>query len=102
MVVKPSEKEEEYFARMELERKKKIENEKHKMLAGEEKEKLKELHFMRCPKCGMKLVEVDYKGIKIDECSECEGLWLDSGELTAVSKLNKTSIDKLFSIFKND
>jgi hypothetical protein len=102
MVVKPSEKEEEYFARMELERKKKIESEKHKMLAREEKEKLKELHFMRCPKCGMKLVEVDYKGIKIDECSECEGLWLDSGELTAVSKLNKTSIDKLFSIFKND
>ena len=33
MVWKPSEKEEEYFARLEFEKKKKIEEEKHKKLA---------------------------------------------------------------------
>ena len=100
MVMKPSEKEEEYFARTEFERKKKIEEEKHKKLAQEEKKKLKELHYMRCPKCGMELIEIDYKGIKIDECSECEGIWLDTGELETVSKLEKSRLDKFFGVFK--
>ncbi len=100
MPVKPSEQEEEYFARKEFERKKKIEEEKHKKLGDEGKRKLKDLHYMRCPKCGMELIEIDYKGIKIDECSECEGIWLDAGELETVSRLEKTGLDKLFSVFK--
>jgi uncharacterized protein len=98
--MKPSEKEEEFFVRMEFEKKKKIEEEKHKRLAEEEKERLKKLHYMQCPKCGMELIEIDYKGIRIDECSECEGIWLDAGELETVAKLEKTGLDKFFSIFK--
>ena len=100
MVLKPSEKEEEYFARMEFEKKKKVEEEKHKKLAKEEKEQIKGLHYMRCPKCGMELIEIDFKGINIDKCSECEGVWLDAGELEGVSKLEKTGLDKLFSVFR--
>lgn len=100
MVRKPSELEEEYMARMEYEKRKKLEEEKHKKLAEEEKKRLKELHYMSCPKCGMELIEIDYKNIKIDKCSECEGIWLDAGELEAVSQLEKTGLDKLFSVFK--
>ena len=100
MAWKPSEKEEEYFARMEFERKKKLEEEKHRKLKEEDKKRLKELHYMRCPKCGMELIEIDYKGIKVDKCSECEGVWLDAGELEAISKFEKTGLDKLFSVFK--
>ena len=96
---KPSEREEEYFARIEFERKKKLEEEKQSELVKEDKERLKELHHMKCPKCGMGLIEIDYKGIKVDKCSGCEGVWLDAGELEAVAKLEKTGIDKLFSIF---
>jgi len=98
--LKPSEQEEEHFARMEYERKKKIEEEKHKTLAAGERKRLQEIHYMRCPKCGMELIEIGYKGIKIDRCSECEGIWLDAGELETVSKLEKSGIDKLFSVFK--
>jgi len=100
MPLKPSEQEEEHFARMEYERKKKIEEEKHKTLAAGERKRLQEIHYMRCPKCGMELIEIGYKGIKIDRCSECEGIWLDAGELETVSKLEKSGIDKLFSVFK--
>ena len=100
MPLKPSEQEEEHFVRMEYERKKKIEEEKHKKLAEVERKKLKELHYMRCPKCGMELIEIEYKGIKVDRCSECEGIWLDAGELETVSKLEKSGLDKLFSVFK--
>lgn len=100
MPVKPSGNEEEYIARMELERRKKIEEERHHKLAEEEKKELKDLHYMRCPKCGMVLVEIDYKNIKIDKCFECEGIWLDAGELEVIKTLEKTVIDKLFSVFK--
>ena len=98
--MKPSEREAGYIARMEFDKKKKLEEEKHKMLKKEERKKLKELHSMRCPKCGMELIEIDYKEIKVDKCSECEGIWLDAGELEAVAKLEKGGLDKLFSVFK--
>lgn len=90
------------MARTEYEKLKKIEEEKHSRLKDEEKKKLKELHFMRCPKCGMDLIEIDYKGIKVDKCSECEGIWLDAGELEAVSKMEKTGLDKLFGVFRKE
>jgi len=100
MVWKPSEREEEYFAKMEFEKKKKQEEEKQKKLAEGEKKKLKELHYMKCPKCGMELIEIDYKSTKIDKCSGCGGIWLDAGELEVVSQLEKKGLDKLFSVFK--
>jgi hypothetical protein len=97
--IKPGEKEEEYFARMELERRRRVEVEKQARMRDEERRQLKELHFMRCPKCGMKLVEIDYKGITVDECSSCEGVWLDAGELKGVAKLERGALDRLFSVF---
>jgi len=98
-----SDKEEEYFARKEAERRKKMEGEKQKEMQEGEKTKLKELHFMRCPKCGMALVEKDYKGIKIDECANCKGIWLDSNELESILKLEgvgESALGKLMSVFK--
>ncbi len=100
MVGKPSEREEEYFARLEFEKKKKSEEEKQKKMAEEEKKKLRDLHYMKCPKCGMELIEIDYREIKADRCSACEGVWLDAGELETVSGLEKTSLDRFFNIFK--
>ena len=100
MAVKPGDKEEEYFARLEIERRKKIEEEKLRKLAEEEKKRLKELHSMRCPKCGMELSEIEYTGIKVDKCFECNGIWLDAGEMEAVSKLKKTTMDRLLNLFK--
>ena len=100
MPVKPSDKETEYFARQEFEKKMKIEQETRKKMEKEEKKKLKELHYMHCPKCGMNLIEIDYKGIAVDKCSACEGIWLDAGELETISHLEKGKLDKWFSVFK--
>lgn len=98
--MRPSEREAEYIARTEFEKLRKLEEGKHRKLKAEEKKKLKELHYLKCPKCGMELIEIDYKHIKIDKCSECEGIWLDAGELETVSKLEKSGLDKLFGVFK--
>lgn len=98
-----SEKEEEYFARKEFERRRAIEAEKQKEMQQTEKARLKELHHMRCPKCGMPLLEIDYKAIKIDECSNCKGIWLDNQELDAILKLQQSeasALGKLLSVFK--
>ncbi len=100
MVMKPSDLEEEYFAREAFEKMKQVEVEKQKKLAFEEKGKAKELHHMKCPKCGMGLVEIDYKKIKIDKCSHCDGVWLDAGEMEAIAHMDKGGLDKLFSVFK--
>ncbi len=100
MPVKPTEKEDEHFARIEFEKRKKLEAEKQAQFLEEEKINLKKLHYMRCPKCGMQLIEIDYKRIAVDQCSSCAGVWLDAGELEAVSELDKGALDKLFSVFK--
>jgi len=84
---------------LEFEKRKKLEAEKQAQIV-EEKRKLKEIHYMRCPKCGMQLIEIDYKRIAVDKCSSCEGVWLDAGELEAVSEMDKGTLDKLFSVFK--
>jgi uncharacterized protein with PIN domain len=86
MPIKPSEAEEEYFARQEYEKRKKTAQQTAKRLAEEEKKKLKQLHYMRCPKCGMELIEISFKQIRIDRCSSCSGVWLDAGELESVAE----------------
>jgi uncharacterized protein len=54
---------------------------------------------MKCPKCGMNLVEIDYKSIKVDRYSACEGVWLNTGGLAQIVNLEKGALDKLFSVF---
>ncbi len=83
---KPSDKEEEYFARQAIERMKKEAAERQAKMAAEEPRRLKELHYMHCPKCGHQLAEIAYQGVKIDRCMNCHGVWLDAGELEQVTQ----------------
>ena len=100
MPEKSLDKEEEYFARIEFERLRKLQEERDKHIAQNEKKRLRELHFMRCPKCGMELSEIDYQGVKIDKCFSCEGAWLDAGELEALTMMKKPAIEGFLRIFK--
>jgi hypothetical protein len=100
MAVKASKQEDEFIARQEFERKRKIAEEKQQKLQKEEKNRLRELHHMRCPKCGMELIEIEYKGIKIDECSHCLGLWLDANELDQILALQQGVVKKVLQVFK--
>jgi hypothetical protein len=100
MPVKPSEAEEEYFARKEFEERRTRSLKVQQAMQEEERAKAKALHFMKCPKCGMDLTEIDYRGLKIDKCTGCEGVWLDSGELAHVAALEKGRLDKFFQVFK--
>ena len=39
---------------------------------------------MKCPNCAATLLITDKKGIEIDYCPECRGIWLDRGELDKI------------------
>jgi ribosomal protein L32 len=49
-----------------------------------EQARLKQLHWMKCPKCGHDLEVETLDGIEIDRCSFCEGFFVDAGELEAL------------------
>ncbi|MCI0416194.1 zf-TFIIB domain-containing protein [bacterium] len=52
----------------------------------EEGRKQKELHWMKCPKCGSDLKETDVMhGLLVDDCTLCRGIFLDYGELEVIS-----------------
>lgn len=101
MGFKPSEKEEEYILRQEWERKKVAEQEKQNQLANEEKERRKNLHHMKCCKCGMEMVSLEFKGITVDRCTGCEGIYLDKGELEAILDKEQSVIDRVFGVFRD-
>jgi hypothetical protein len=81
MPVKPSESEEEYFARQEYERRKQALADQSSRAAEEERQRVLAVARERCPKCGAPLVVVHYRNVEIDKCSRCGGIWLDMGEL---------------------
>jgi uncharacterized protein with PIN domain len=74
---KPSEPEEEYFARREVERRNKALAEQEGKAAEEERQHVLAVARNRCPRCGAPLVAVPYRGIELDMCSRCQGVWLD-------------------------
>ena len=82
---KPSNAEEEYIAKQDALARHKLAVERHAQLAAEEKQRLATLHHMKCPKCGMELQSTIFRGVTIDKCFNCNGTWLDAGELETLA-----------------
>jgi len=101
MANKPSSSEEEYFAREEAEKKKRLANQINQEMAQEEKERLKKLHWMHCPKCGMELHPLLFKGVTIDKCFGCHGVYLDDGELEKLAGSESKLVAAISSLFKS-
>lgn len=78
---RPSNLEDEYFAREEIEKKRALTLGQSQSLAAHEKEALKALHYMHCPKCGMDLHTLKRGDIDVDMCFNCKGIWLDANEV---------------------
>jgi hypothetical protein len=100
MPVKPSEQEDEYFARQEFERRKRALEDQAGRATEEERQRILAVARGRCPKCGAELVPVPFRGIELDKCSRCQGVWLDFGELDQVVADDKGflgSVRKIFS-----
>ena len=95
---KPSNAEDEYFAREELKRKEQAKIKK----THEEREDLKALHWMRCPKCGAELQEILFRDVSIDRCAECHGVFLDRGELEQLAGEEGNILRSVLELFKKE
>ena len=87
-VPKPSTTEDEYFVREDAEKKRRIAREMKKALAAEELKRLKQLHWMHCPKCGMEMHTVRMRGTRdfdVDACFSCGGVFLDKAEIDVIA-----------------
>jgi hypothetical protein len=87
---KPSQTEDEYFVREDAEKKRKLAIQVKRETKDSELKALKELHFMHCPKCGLKMQEVKYKHVDVDVCFSCGGVFLDKGELEHITLKEET------------
>lgn len=96
---KPSRNEDEYFAKQNLE----IIQEMRVKLDAERKKAERQTHSNKCPRDGADLKEQHAEHVKIDECPECGGIWLDKGELDQLQRVNRSrgqSTGVLSSIFR--
>jgi uncharacterized protein len=84
MPVKPSEKEDRFFHEQELKARLHRRAHEQETMAAAEKRRLKELHWMHCPKCGQQLAMEKFGRVEIDVCAHCKGLWLDANELDQI------------------
>ena len=80
--------ENEWFARNEKQQLEDIRRQREKAVAArlakkaeKQREELKTLHWMRCPKCGYAMNTSEIEGIEVDTCSLCDGIYFDHGEL---------------------
>ena len=97
---KPTTQEDEYFMKLDAERIKRQRAELDKKRAEESAHLQKGEHWMKCPKCGQDLEEINYQSIMIDKCNDCHGIWLDQGELELLAKgearVTKGFLNKIF------
>jgi len=84
---KPSRNEHEYFVKRDAE----LIRERRQRLDEERNRLERSSHLNKCPRCGIDLIAHDHKGVTIDQCDNCGGMWLDKGELEIVEELDRHS-----------
>jgi uncharacterized protein len=89
---------EEYFERQELEVRRKRAWERTETMKTDERTRLKTLHFMKCPKCGMDLQTIELQGTSVDQCLVCRGTWLDQREIERL--LERDLFEPVLSILR--
>ena len=84
---KPSDNENEYFARRDAEWLK-----QQRAALDRERAAQASHQKMECPRCHGTLRVRDVEHVKIDICDTCHGTWLDAGELEMVLHLPRTEL----------
>ena len=84
-VPKPSHTENEYFTLEDAEKKRRMALQAKRQMAADEAKRLKDLHFMHCPRCGMEMHQIRYLQLDVDVCFACGGVFLGKGEIDVIA-----------------
>jgi len=76
----------EAFFDSEIERLRKLALEQGRRIADDERERLRELHWLRCAKCGMQMETVMYAGLQMERCFHCGGTYMDQSEIEKIAR----------------
>lgn len=92
--------EDEYFKKRDMEAKAKLKAKLDAQRAEAEKASRKELHFLKCGKCGSDMTTQVFRGIEIERCDHCGAVLLDPGELETLAGDDDTdTFTSFFSFF---
>jgi acetyl-CoA carboxylase beta subunit len=69
----------------------KREAERRALETEEQRRRVREAHWMKCPKCGHDLKTEVLEGVDVDRCTYCEGFFLDAGEIERLFLLKEQS-----------
>ncbi len=83
---KPSTSEDEYFVREDAEKKRKLALKAKKEKEAAELKALKDLHWMHCPKCGLQMHVMKLRGVDVEVCFSCNGIFLDKSDIEKLQK----------------
>jgi len=83
---KPSQPEEDYFAKEDAEKKRKLAHKVRHDMADDEAKRLRDLRHGHCPGCGQQMREVTLRGVPVDVCFSCNGIFLQHGDIEAFQR----------------
>lgn len=88
MTEKPSKNEDEYFVLRDAE----LLKQQRASAEAAAVEAERRTHYMKCPKDGHDLVTQTHHNVPIEICTHCGGMWLDAGELDAISHEDRPAL----------
>jgi len=50
----------------------------------------------KCPVCRIELKEIEKRGVLIDRCPKCLGIWLEKGELDKIVEKRKKFYERIY------
>ena len=99
-IQKPAPSEDEYIAKQEAVERRRSALHKSQQMEAVEREEQRQLHYMKCPKCGFDLETQIFRGVALDKCHHCNGTWLDAGELETLAGHGGDLLHRIADIFR--
>lgn len=96
----PSHEEEDYFARQEIEKRRALAEKLRSEMQKQELDDLRKLHWNRCSKCGFEMHPIVFKGMTIEKCPNCDGVYLDLPEFEKLAGTEGGFIKSVLGLFK--